>query len=150
MLNFALLATPEQPSTEFKMRAPTLAFIAGHGLGHPVPLTDLRTMHAELQALGVHPVTETLSKMDAADTLVYLPRESSSLMAAFVIRGEQTLRSRYAVLLWRVEVRRDRMSLLNLFQDAVPGDRVVVVGVKTRWFGEVTEATGVYRVITLT
>ncbi|MGM9320574.1 hypothetical protein [Deinococcus aquaticus] len=150
MANFDLLADAEKLNAAFREQAPTLSFLAGDGLGHAVPITDLRTMHAELQALGVHPVTEQLDWDTAARTLVHLPRESASLLVTFVIHGEQVLPSRYAELPSQVDAHMDRLSLRTLFKDAGPGDRVVVVGVNNPWFGKPASASGVYRVITLT
>ncbi|MFT2718959.1 hypothetical protein ACMT4L_03040 [Deinococcus sp. A31D244] len=160
----------EKVTSSFQEAAPTLHSLTSVGLGLPAQLSDLRTVHAELRRMDIYPVVDTAPRETTrlTLTLLNLPREDPNMLVGFVIPknhpADETLASRYVMRdpprgtagdgrgkgLFSRDRSREIRSLNKMIQDAVPGDRLVVVGVTVEAFGRVVDASGVYRVITLT
>lgn len=149
MIDFARLAEPHPERSAFAALAPTLHHLAMYDVGYRVPLTQLRRAHLELQAQDVAPTTQTLTAREAVEMILAAPRTDVTCVLAFTLDEDRTRFARQATLLPQPHAVMDRAAVTDLFGEASPGDRVVIIGVHVRRFAEPVAASGLYRIITL-
>lgn len=116
-----------------------------------VPVTTLRAAHAELRGRGVHPHVMAASAAQVTEWATRTPLTDTTAVSVFCLPpgAEVAWRLRPAVLLASDARAAHQRTLMELLSRASSGDRVILIGMHVRLFGELRAASGLYVTATL-